>query len=83
MSDISEYNNGTIKNPCELASYEMPDGRTLIQTIYEDGYVRYNDGWHIVEVDNFCMYVDITGIAVAEITRCNGSCDYEIEDNVN
>lgn len=45
----------------------MKDGRTLIQTIYEDGYVMYNDGWFIVECDeNDCLYVDVTGLAVKE-----------------
>lgn len=83
MTNISEYDNGTIRNPRELASTEMSDGRTLIQTIYDDGYVRYNDGWFIVEVDDYCMYVDVTGLAVNETIRYNGSCNYEIDDDVN
>ena len=42
----------------------MEDGRTLIQTIYEDGYVMYNDGWFIVEYDEAgSLYVDVTGTA--------------------
>ena len=67
MSDLIGYSNGTINNPFELASTILEDGRTLIQTIYEDGYIRYNDGFNIVEVDDFCMYVDYTGIAMEEI----------------
>lgn len=65
MSELCEYNNGTIRNPVELASSVLKDGRTLIQTIYEDGYVMYNDGWYTVEVDEFVgyMYVDFTGFA--------------------
>lgn len=43
MNDISDADNGTIRNPFELASSTMKDGRTLIQTIYEDGEVRYLD----------------------------------------
>lgn len=74
MSLICDYDNGTINNPCELASTIMDDGRTLIQTIYQDGYVRFNDGWFIVEVDDFCLYVDITGMAVKELNNI----EYEI-----
>lgn len=59
MSDLQGYDNGTIRNPNDLASTIMKDGRTLIQTIYEDGYVRFNDGYNIVEVDDSTMYVDI------------------------
>lgn len=45
----------------------MKDGRTLIQTIYEDGYVMYNDGWFIVECEeDGCLYVDVTGTAIRE-----------------
>lgn len=70
MSDICDYNNGTIRNPYELASSSMKDGRTLIQTIYEDGYVMYNDGWFIVEVDeDAVIYVDFTGIAMREMAE--------------
>jgi hypothetical protein len=79
MSNLQDYSNGTIKNPNDLASSIMPDGRTLIQTIYEDGFVRYNDGWHIVEVDDYCLYVDFTGLAVREM----GFPKYEIEDEIN
>lgn len=35
MNDISDCDNGTIRNPYELASSVLKDGRTLIQTIYE------------------------------------------------
>lgn len=79
MSLICDYNNGTINNPCELASMKMDDNRTLIQTIYEDGFVRHNDGWFIVEVDDYCLYVDITGMAVKEL----GNPEYKIIDNLN
>lgn len=45
MARIQQAEQGTITCPYELASSSMKDGRTLIQTIYEDGYVMYNDGW--------------------------------------
>jgi len=68
MSDICDYDNGTIRNPYELASSSMKDGRSLIQTIYEDGYVMYNDGWYVVEVDEEgAIYVDFTGFAMREM----------------
>ncbi len=79
MSLICDYNNGTLSNPCELASRLIEDKRTLIQAINDDGYLMYNDGWFIVEVDDFCMYVDVTGIALKEM----GNPIYEIIDNVN
>lgn len=61
MSDLIDYDCGTIRNPYELASSILEDGRTLIQTIYEDGDVYYTDGYFVVEVDHDFMYVDITG----------------------
>ena len=79
MNDICDYDNGTIRNPYELASSVMKDGRTLIQTIYEDGEVQYNDGWYIVEVDEYCMYVDLTGIATKEM----GIAKYEYIDEIS
>lgn len=72
MARINQSEQGTIFNPYDLSSSSMPDGRTLIQTIYEDGYVMYNDGWFIVEVDNTwgeneaMIYVDVTGVALRE-----------------
>ncbi len=78
FSDIQEYDNGTIRNPCELASSYMKDGRTLIQTIYEDGEVDYNDGWYVVEVNEFHIYVDFTGIAATQMFGENGKYDYII-----
>lgn len=67
MARIQQYEQGSISDPCELASSTLKDGRTLIQTIYEDGYVMYNDGWFIVECDGEgCLYVDVTGRAVRE-----------------
>ena len=67
MARISQAPQGTISDPAELASSSMRDGRTLIQTIYEDGYVMYNDGWFIVEVDeDGLLYVDVTGLALKE-----------------
>lgn len=79
MNLICGYDNGTINNPYELASSELKDGRTLIQTILEDGYVMYNDGWFIVEVDDYTIYVDVTGFALKEM----GNPEYEIIDTVN
>lgn len=67
MARIQQAEQGTITCPYELASSSMKDGRTLIQTIYEDGYVMYNDGWFIVECEeDGCLYVDVTGFAVRE-----------------
>lgn len=67
MARINQCEQGTITDPYDLASSSMKDGRTLIQTIYEDGYVMYNDGWFIVECDETgCLYVDVTGLAVKE-----------------
>lgn len=72
MARINQAEQGTISNPYELASSTMKDGRTLIQTIYEDGYVMYNDGWFIVECDeDGTLYVDVTGLATKECS------DYE------
>lgn len=67
MARINQCEQGTITDPYNLASSSMKDGRTLIQTIYEDGYVMYNDGWFIVEVDeDETLYVDVTGLAMKE-----------------
>lgn len=67
MARIQQAEQGTITCPYELASSPMKDGRTLIQTIYEDGYVMYNDGWFIVECEeDGCLYVDVTGFAIRE-----------------
>jgi hypothetical protein len=67
MARINQAEQGTITEPYELASSTMKDGRTLIQTIYEDGYVMYNDGWFIVECDeDGTLYVDVTGTATRE-----------------
>ena len=67
MARIQQAEQGTITCPYELASSSMKDGRTLIQTIYEDGYVMYNDGWFIVECEeDGYLYVDVTGFAMRE-----------------
>lgn len=67
MARIQQAEQGTITCPYELASSSMKDGRTLIRTIYEDGYVMYNDGWFIVECEeDGCLYVDVTGFAMRE-----------------
>lgn len=73
MSDLQGFSNGTIRKPNDLASSILEDGRTLIQTIYEDGYVQFNDGFNIVEVDDYVMYVDFTAFAVNEM----GGIDYD------
>lgn len=71
LNDITDYDNGTIKNPYELASAVMEDGRTLIQTIYEDGEICYNNGWYVVELSGGILYVDITGKAVSDMGITN------------
>lgn len=82
MNDITECDNGTIRNPYELASFVLKDGRTLIETIYEDGEVMYNDGWYIVEIDEYCMYIDVTTFATNEmkITDYERVSDFEEEE---
>lgn len=79
MNDITECGNGTIRNPYELASSVLTDGRTLIETIYEYGEVMYNDGWYIVEIDEYCMYIDVTAFATNEmkITDYERVSDFE------
>lgn len=79
FKNIGDAPQGTISNPFELASTKMLDGRTLIQTILDDGGINYNDGWFIVDVDGFCMYVDVTQTALNEM----GVADYPIRDNIN
>ena len=70
MARICQAPCGTITDPSELASsYIRENGkeRTLIQCIYEDGYVQYNDGWFIVECDEEgVLYVDVTGAAIRD-----------------
>ena len=66
MNEITEADNGTLCNPHELASSVLRDGRTLIETIHQDGCVNYNDGWYIVEVNENHLYVDLTSYAIKE-----------------
>lgn len=42
------------------------DEMTLIEAIRRGEDVRYNDGWYVVEVDDYFLYVDVTGIATTE-----------------
>lgn len=79
MSQICDADNGTIRNSHELASSVMPDGRTLIQTIYEDGEVMFNDGWYIVEVDDFKMFVALTAYAEKEVGEIPYIQDIELD----
>lgn len=70
MSDIQfGIDQGTIRSSFELASSELRDGRTLIQTIYEDGYVKFNDGYYVVEIDDYILYVDFTSFAVNDMIQ--------------
>ena len=67
MARINQCEQGTVNQPYNLASSVMKDGRTLIQTIYEDGYVSYNDGYFVVECDETgTLYVDVTGSAISD-----------------
>ena len=79
MRLIEDCGQGTILNPVNLASSQIEDGRKLIQAIFEDGYIRYNDGWYIVEIDDYTLYVDVTGFALKEMNNP----EYEIIDTVN
>ena len=36
------------------------DGKTLLKSILDGNDINYNDGYYIVEKDNFYLYVDIT-----------------------
>jgi len=70
MARINQCEQGTVNQPYNLASSVMKDGRTLIQTIYEDGYVSYNDGHFIVECDETgTLYVDVTGLAISDCSE--------------
>lgn len=42
------------------------DEMTLIEAIRRGEEVRYNDGWYVVEVDDYFLYVDVTGTATTE-----------------
>ena len=66
LNNLTECNNGTIRNPYEAASIVLPDGRKLIEAVYEDGEIHYNDGYMIVEADSYTIYVDYTTRAVRE-----------------
>lgn len=69
FNKITGSNNGTIREPYELASSVLRDGRTLIQTIYEDGEVIYNDGYYVVELTDNILYIDITVKAAKELKK--------------
>lgn len=77
--DITECDNGSIRKPYDLASVSMQDGRTLIQTIYEDGEITYNDGWYVVELSEGILYVDLTVLACKEmgIDSCECISDFD------
>lgn len=64
MNAITLVDNGTMRNAFELASSVLPSGKILIEDIAENGYCRYNDGWYIVEVDEYSLYVDLTSFAL-------------------
>lgn len=76
MERLTGLDNGTRTNPHELASSVMPDGRTLIQTIWEDGACRYSDGWHIVEVDGYTIYCDLSAFALRTMIEQGDNFDY-------
>lgn len=77
MARICQAPCGTITDPYELASSYLPDGRTLIQAIYEDGEVLYSDGWFIVECDETgTLYVDVTGIAMRDCRELYENMEY-------
>lgn len=66
LNDLTECDNGTIRRPLEAASTYLNDGRTLIETLYEDGEIQYNDGYLVVEADNYTIYVDCSSRAIKE-----------------
>jgi hypothetical protein len=61
---ISGRTQGTAKKPANLAASNMPDGRTLIQTVAEDGYVQYTDGYYLIKVDDHCLIADFAAKAM-------------------
>lgn len=79
LNELTETDNGTIRNPFEAASIRLHDGRTLIEALYEDGELMYNDGYLIVEADDYCVYVDYTMRAINEW----GFADYECKSNID
>lgn len=83
MRDLTELDNGTIRNPVELASSRMDDGRTLIETIYEDGEVAYNDTIYIVEVNDCYIYVDMTVSALLKAGKTSIEYISDIEDDID
>ena len=66
LKNLTGINQGTIANPFETASCVLADNRTLIQTVVEDGFIQYTDGYFIVECDDYCLYVDYTSRAISE-----------------
>lgn len=73
-NEASKWEN--LIKPHELASSVMADGRTLIQTIWEDGACRYSDGWHIVEVDGYTVYCDLSAFALRTMIEQGDNFDY-------
>lgn len=67
MTALQDSDNGTIRNPYELASSRLKDGRTLIEAIYSGEDVSYNDGWCVVEVNDTFLYVDLTMAAMRDM----------------
>ena len=74
MRQLTGCNCGTVSNPMDEASYQMADGRTIMQTIKEDGYIMYNDGYLIVECDYYTIYVDYSGRAAKEYNLNEYKC---------
>ena len=65
LSNICDADNGTIRNPYELASVSI-DGMPLIQRYHAGNDIDYHDGYFIIEADQSCIYVDISSKAMEE-----------------
>lgn len=81
LKDLTGLDQGTMNCPFEDASTHLSDNRTIMQTIKEDGHLRYSDGYLTVEVDYYCVYVDYSQRAIKEYEMT----DFErlANDNVN
>ena len=68
LEGLTNINQGSINKPFELASMVLSnsDGQTLIQTLKEDGAVKYYDGYFCIECDGQTMYVDYSQRAINE-----------------
>lgn len=80
LKNLTDTDQGTISNPVNESSIVLDNKNTLIETIKTDGFIRFNDGYMIVECDDYCLYVDYTSKALLE---WNLPTDYKYRTNIN